>query len=177
MTPSRASIPTLTAFIYTCKAALAAVLAFLLSQMVTLATVNAAWAAISAVIVIQPFLHTSLRASVVRVQANFIAALVGGALNALAGIPLLDLFIGIMAVGMVCHHLKMDEGLRAAYAATAIITLTMQGDHSWYGSVSRVIAVLLGCLCALLVNVLFDHFAAPIAQKTSANPCPEVSAE
>jgi uncharacterized membrane protein YgaE (UPF0421/DUF939 family) len=173
MTPPRAAVPTLTAFIYTCKAALAAVLAFLLSQVITLATVNAAWAAISAVIVIQPFLHTSLRASVVRVQANFIAAVVGGALNALVGIPLLDLFIGIMAVGMVCHHLKMDEGLRAAYAATAIITLTMQGDDSWSGSIHRVIAVLLGCLCALLVNVLFDHFSAEFNQGTSAPHAPE----
>jgi uncharacterized membrane protein YgaE (UPF0421/DUF939 family) len=169
MEPAPAPIPTLTAFIYTSKAALAAVAAFLLCRLVTLATVNAAWAAISAVIVIQPFLHTSLRASVVRVQANFIAAIVGGALNACVGVPLLDLFLGIMAVGMVCHHLKMDDGLRAAYAATAIITLTMQGDHSWFGSISRVIAVLLGCLSALLVNVLFDHFSAQIAHKTSAS--------
>jgi len=165
MTPSRPA-STLTAFIYTCKAALAAVTAYLLCRVVTLAAANAAWAAISAVIVIQPYLHTSLRASVVRVQANFIAAVVGGTLNAVVGVPLLDLFLGIMAVGMVCHHSKMDDGLRAAYAATAIITLTMQGDSSWSGSIHRVIAVLLGCLSALLVNVLFDHFSAKIIPAT-----------
>jgi uncharacterized membrane protein YgaE (UPF0421/DUF939 family) len=166
MTPPPSTIPTLTAFIYTCKAALAAVAAFLLCRLVTLATVNAAWAAISAVIVIQPYLHTSLHASVVRIQANFIAAIVGGTLNACIGVPLLDLFLGIMAVGMFCHHLKMDEGLRAAYAATAIITLTMQGDSSWSGSIHRVIAVLLGCFCALGINVIFDHYSSQIFPST-----------
>jgi len=159
MSPPTSRVSTLTAFIYTCKAALAAVTAYLLCKVAALAMVNAAWAAISAVIVIQPYLHTSLRASVARIEANLIAAVVGGTLNAVIGAPLLDLLLGIMAVGMFCHHLKLDEGLRAAYAATAIITLTMQGDSTWSGSIHRVIAVLLGCLCALLVNVLFDHFS------------------
>ncbi|HTB64139.1 MAG TPA: aromatic acid exporter family protein [Opitutales bacterium] len=167
MTASSSQVSKLTAFIYTIKAALAGVLALLLAWIVSDAAVNGAWAAVSAVIVIQPYLHTSLQASIVRVKANFIAAVIGGALHSIIGIPLVDMFLGILAVGMVCHHFKLDEGLRAAYAGVTIITLTLQGDSSWSGSLHRVIAVMLGCLCALLVNVLFDHYSLKFTEKFS----------
>lgn len=63
-----------------------------------------------------------------------------------------------MAVGMICHHTKLDDGLRAGYAAIAIVTLTMQ-DNTFQGAVFRVISVMLGCLCAVLVNVVFDKIS------------------
>ncbi len=147
-------IRTLDAFLYTCKAAVAAVVAYVLCQ--ALGVPGEVWAAVSALIVIQPTLHPSLRASVVRVVANFIAAVVGGVLNALVGVPLLDLFVGIMIVGMICHHTQLDDGLRAGYAALAIVILTTEGEDPWAGSWHRVVAVLLGCLCTLMVNLAFE---------------------
>jgi len=147
------TMSTLAAFIYTCKAAVAATLAILLCELFNLPW--PVWAAVSALIVIQPSLHPSLRASVVRVVANLIAAVVGSALHALIGIQLVDLVLGIMAVGMICHHTKLDDGLRAGYAAVAIVTLAMP-DNTFEGAVYRVVAVVLGCLCAVLVNVVFD---------------------
>ncbi len=170
MTPPPAPVAKLTAFIYTIKAALAGVLALLLARVIAEGAVKGAWAAVS---VIQPYLQTSLRASVVRVQANLIAAVIGGALHALVGIPVVDMFLGILAVGMVCHHFQLDEGLRAAYAGVTIITLTLQGDSSWSGALHRVIAVMLGCLCALLVNVLFDHYSAQIMDKAARDRGPQ----
>jgi len=147
------ALSTLSAFLYTCKAAVAATLAILLCDLFQLPW--AVWAVVSALIVIQPSLHPSLRASVVRVVANLIAAVVGSALHAIIGVQLIDLVLGIMAVGMICHHTKLDDGLRAGYAAVAIVTLAMP-DNTVGGAVNRVIAVILGCLCALLVNVVFD---------------------
>jgi len=159
-------IRTLDAFLYTCKAAVAAVVAYLLCR--ALGVPGEVWAAVSALIVIQPTLHPSLRASVVRVVANVIAAVVGGALNALVGVPLLDLFLGIMIVGMICHHTKLDDGLRAGYAALAIVTLTMEGEAPWAGSWHRVAAVLIGCLCTLAINVVFEELSpAKILQRES----------
>lgn len=147
---------TLEAFIYTCKAAIAAALSIALCALFQLPW--GVWAAVSALIVIQPSLHPSLRASLVRVAANLIAAGVGSALHAIINIPLVDLVLGIMAVGMICHHTKLDDGLRAGYAAIAIVTLTMQ-DNTFQGAVFRVISVMLGCLCAVLVNVVFDKIS------------------
>ncbi len=150
------TISTLGAFIYTCKAAVAATLAISLCTLFTLPW--AVWAVVSALIVIQPSLHPSLRASVVRVVANLIAAFVGSALHAIVGVQLIDLVLGIMAVGMICHHTKLDDGLRAGYAAVAIVTLAMP-DNTVGGAVNRVVAVILGCMCALLVNVVFDKLS------------------
>src|SRR6266567_501885 len=130
------ALSTTEAFIYTCKAAVAAALAILLCELFKLPW--GVWAAVSALIVIQPSLHPSLRASVVRVVANLIAAFVGGALHAIIGVQWIDLVLGILAVGMICHHTKLDDGLRAAYAAVAIVTLTMQ-DNTIAAAVNRVI--------------------------------------
>jgi uncharacterized membrane protein YgaE (UPF0421/DUF939 family) len=155
MSEASGAISTLAAFIYTCKAAIAAALTILLCEWFNLPW--GVWAAVSALIVIQPSLHPSLRASLVRVAANLIAAGVGSALHAIINIPLVDLVLGILAVGMICHHTKLDDGLRAGYAAIAIVTLTLQ-DNTFQGAVGRVVAVVIGCVCAVLVNVLFDKF-------------------
>ncbi len=156
MSEAPGTVSTLAAFIYTCKAAIAAALSIALCEWFQLPW--GVWAAVSALIVIQPSLHPSLRASLVRVAANLIAAGVGSALHAVINVPLVDLVLGIMAVGMICHHTKLDDGLRAGYAAIAIVTLTMQ-DNTLQGAVNRVVSVIIGCVCAVLVNVLFDKFS------------------
>jgi len=164
-------IRTRDAFLYTCKAAVAAVVAYLLCR--ALSVPGEVWAAVSALIVIQPTLHPSLRASIIRVAANCIAAVVGGTLNALVGMPLMDLFVGIMAVGMICHHTKLDDGLRAGYAGLAIVTLTMDATAPWASSWQRVVAVLLGCCCTLMVNVVFEKLffvKAPAHGSSTAAP-------
>lgn len=166
---------TLAAFIYTCKAAVAAALAILVCESFSLPW--GVWAAVSALIVIQPSLHPSLRASLVRVVANLIAAFVGGVLHAIINVPLVDLILGIMAVGMICHHTRLDDGVRAGYAAVAIVTLTLQ-DNTIAGGVNRVIAVVIGCLCALLVNVLFDKISPrKNTEKIAAHPAAGRDAE
>jgi hypothetical protein len=54
--------------------------------------------------------------------------------------------------------LKQDDALRPAFVAVIIVTLI--GENSkWQNSIDRVIAVIVGCVCALIVGFLFDKIS------------------
>src|SRR5258708_15746254 len=141
------------AFIFSLKAAIAAVIAVLLFGLFGLP--GPVWAAVSAVIVTEPNLHPSVKSASFRVIANLIGAFVGAALGTLIGHALLALAIGVVVTGLVCHFMRLDDALRPAYSAVVIVILASEGSK-WSGSLDRVFAVALGCLCALAVGFLFD---------------------
>jgi hypothetical protein len=63
-----------------------------------------------------------------------------------------------MVTGLVCYLLKQDDALRPAFVAVIIVTLF--GENSkWQNSLDRVIAVVIGCICALAVGFLFDKIS------------------
>jgi uncharacterized membrane protein YgaE (UPF0421/DUF939 family) len=144
------------ALIFSTKAAVAAVAAVLLFGLTGLA--GGVWAAVSAVIVTQPSMHPSLRASTTRVIANLIGASVGAVMGLALGHQLLSVAAGVLVTGMVCHFTKLDEALRPAYAAVVIVIMSPD-TKGWYGSLDRVLAVVLGCVCALAVGFVFDKTA------------------
>src|ERR1700733_10106977 len=92
------------AILFSVKAALAAVDAVLCYNLSGLP--SAGWAAISAVLVIQPSLHSSLKVSLVRVMATLAGAFGGALLSEVVGHTLLALAIGVMLTGFVCYLLK-----------------------------------------------------------------------
>jgi hypothetical protein len=54
----------------------------------------------------------------------------------------------------------LDDALRAAYAAVVIVIFTSDTSKSaWSGSLERVIAVIVGCACALAVSFLYDKIS------------------
>src|SRR5580693_4543104 len=105
----------LEALVFSAKAAVSAVVAVLAFNLTGLT--GAGWAAVSAVIVSQPSIHPSFRASLTRVTANLIGACLGAVMSALLGHTLLSLACGVLITGLVCHFLKLDDALRPAYAA------------------------------------------------------------
>ena len=60
----------------------------------------------------------------------------------------------VLLTGVVCHYARLDESLRSAYAASAIVTLGTD-TAVWFGSLDRVLAVVVGCAMALLVGLAF----------------------
>jgi uncharacterized membrane protein YgaE (UPF0421/DUF939 family) len=120
---------------------------------------GAPWvAAVSAVLVTQPDLHSSFQASLMRVVANLGGAFGGAALLAITGQPIAAMAIGVLATGLLCYLLKQDDALRPAFVAVVIVTLI--GENSkWANSLDRVVAVVIGCICALAVGFLFDKLA------------------
>jgi uncharacterized membrane protein YgaE (UPF0421/DUF939 family) len=145
------------AIIFSAKAAVAAVVAALGYQFFQLP--GAAWvAAVSAVLVTQPDLHTSFTASLMRVVANLAGAFGGAALLAAIGQPILAMAIGVMLTGLICYLLKQDDALRPAFVAVILVTLI--GEKSeWHNSADRVSGVIIGCICALIVGFLFDKLS------------------
>ena len=162
------------AVVFSAKAAVSAVVAALVYQWIQLP--GAPWvAAVSAVLVTQPDLHSSLKTSLMRVIANLCGAFGGAALSVSIGQPIVAMAIGVMLTGLVCYLLKQDEAQRPAFVAVVIVTLI--GDTAkWHSSLDRVLAVVVGCVCALAVGFLFDKLPffpkppAPAQTKNSAQP-------
>ncbi|MDD5140313.1 MAG: FUSC family protein [Verrucomicrobiales bacterium] len=145
------------AVVFSAKAAIAAVVAVLCYEFIKLP--GAPWvASVSAVLVTQPNLHSSFQASLMRVIANLVGAFGGAVLLVATGQPVVAMAIGVMLTGLVCYLLKQDDMLRPAFVAVIIVTLI--GEHDkWHSSLDRVLAVSVGCVCALGVGFLFDKLA------------------
>ena len=110
------------AVIFSAKAAVATVVAALGYKLFQLPGVP--WvAAVSAVLVTQPNLHSSFKASLMRVVANLAGAFGGAALLAATGQPITAMAVGVMVTGLVCYLLKQDDALRPAFVAVIIVTL------------------------------------------------------
>ncbi len=145
------------AIIFSVKAALATVVAALVYQFVQLP--GAAWvAAVSAVLVTQPSIHSSFKASWMRVVANLAGAFGGAALGIALGQPLIAMAVGVLITGLVCYLLKQDDALRPAFVGVILVTLAGQ-NAKWHSSLERVAGVIIGCLCALAVGFLFDKLS------------------
>jgi uncharacterized membrane protein YgaE (UPF0421/DUF939 family) len=144
------------ALIFSAKAAVSAVVSLVLFNLTGLT--GGVWAAVSAVIVTQPSMHPSVKASYTRVMANLIGAGIGAVMGILFGHQLVSLGVGILVTGMVCHFTKLDEALRPAYAAVVIVILSAD-TQGWKGSLYRVLAVIFGCVCALAVGFICDKAA------------------
>src|SRR5271154_4037080 len=145
------------AIIFSAKAAVAGVSSALCYKFFQLP--GASWvAAVSAVLVTQPDLHSSFQASFMRVVANLAGAFGGALLLAAIGQPITAMAIGVMLTGLLCYLLKQDDALRPAFVAVIIVTLI--GENSkWENSRDRVVAVIVGCICALVVGFLFDKIS------------------
>jgi uncharacterized membrane protein YgaE (UPF0421/DUF939 family) len=145
------------AIIFSAKAAVAAVIGALCYKLFDLP--GAPWvAAVSAVLVTQPNLHSSFQASFMRVVANLAGAFGGAALLVAIGHPIPAMAIGVMVTGLICYILKQDDALRPAFVAVVIVTLTGE-TAGWHSALNRVAGVVIGCVCALAIGFLFDKIS------------------
>lgn len=143
----------LSAVIFSVKAAVGTVAAALAYHFFALP--GAAWvAAVSAVLVTQPDIHGSLKASLLRVAANLAGAFGGALLLALIRHPIAAMAVGVMLTGLICYLLDQDDAQRPSFVAVILVTLF--GGSEWHNSASRVFGVIIGCACALAVGFLFD---------------------
>ena len=158
----------LEAITYSAKAAISAILGVVSYGLLHLP--GSPWvAAVSAVIVTQPTLHSSLKASMLRVTANIAGAFAGAALILTIHQPLTAMAMGIMFTGLVCYALKQDDLLRPAFVAVILVTLA--GDSAeWQTSLKRVVGVLDGCACALIIGFLFDKLLSGVKLQPDNTP-------
>jgi uncharacterized membrane protein YgaE (UPF0421/DUF939 family) len=109
------------------------------------------WAIVSAVLVLQPGLEQSYGASATRCVSNLIGALTGAAVNWLHGHDALDVIVALALVVCFCEILRLDQGLRSACASVVIVMMSVAEVAQT--TERRVLAVVIGCSTALIVQV------------------------
>lgn len=137
--------------------------------------VDYTWSLISVVLVLSPEGKDALDLALTRIKANFVGAGTG-LLILLLHIPSpWNLAVGAIISLFVCDRLKLNAGARSTLAAMIIILLhqegTFAGSHLWDSALSRIVAVVSGCLLGLLVTYVFHSIFkinAPVAASEAA---------
>jgi uncharacterized membrane protein YgaE (UPF0421/DUF939 family) len=115
---------------------------------------SAMWAVVSAVLVLQPGLEQSYGASATRFVSNLIGALTGAAVDHLHGHSAADVAVALVLVVAFCEVLRLDQGLRSACASVLIVM--MGGTVVAHATERRVLAVIIGCSTALVVQIVAE---------------------
>ncbi|HEX4056155.1 MAG TPA: FUSC family protein [Tepidisphaeraceae bacterium] len=111
------------------------------------------WAVISAALVVQPVMEQSIAASAVRIAANTVGGVCGILVGYFLGNGMWQFLLALVLVVFICDLLKLDLGLRTACVSVAVIMLRSEG-HVLTTSRERLVAVVIGCVTALLVQLL-----------------------
>jgi uncharacterized membrane protein YgaE (UPF0421/DUF939 family) len=136
------------------------------------------WAVVSAALVVQPVMDQSIAASAVRIAANTVGGVAGICIGYFLGDGIWQFLLALVLVVFICDFLKLDLGLRTACVSVAVIMLRAEG-RVVTTSRERLVAVVIGCVVALLVQLLAEalrkrmgwHVATPAPAKSDTpNP-------
>lgn len=141
---------------YPIRTTLAAVVGLLAAHLLTLP--ESYWAAITALIVVQPDFRATLKISSQRLIGTAIGAGVGALFASLLGrgIPLYAL--GLLAVGFVASVFRLGQPAnRFAAIAFSIVFLVVKTEPAWQIALHRFIEVSIGILSGLALSALWPE--------------------
>lgn len=141
--------------IYTAKCVTGIILCFYITAFIK-EWVDYTWCLISVILVLSPEGKDALELSLTRIKANLVGAATG-VLIILFHIPSpWNIVAGAAIALFVCDQLKLNSGARSTLAAVIIILLhPEEGVHFWDSALSRIVAVILGCLLGLIITYVF----------------------
>jgi uncharacterized membrane protein YgaE (UPF0421/DUF939 family) len=113
------------------------------------------WAMVSTILALQPGLSQSVVTSIIRILANTVGAGVALIVSKLPLHPEIQLVLSLVIVVFVCEGLRLSLALRTACVAV-IIVLTVSEGHVLVSGAERFTATVIGCMMALLVQLLTD---------------------
>ena len=128
------------------------------------------WAAVSAVLILQPGFRRSLAASAIRVIANLLGVLIGTFVGILVPDRVVAVCISLVLIVLTCEVMRLDMGVRSACASVLIIDIG--ADPLIARGIERATAVSIGCGIALILQLLLypiiqrlrpDHLHTPVA--------------
>lgn len=136
------------------KTALAAVLCYWLATLVHLQ--DGYWGSISAIIVLQSNVGSTVTASRERLIGTLIGAAFGAGFSLLdPALPLLGIYLAAVILAMVtCSLLGLKNSSRLAGVTVTIIMLVHRTGSNWTLPMHRVLEVLLGIVVALAFSTL-----------------------
>lgn len=149
--------------VYAAKCVTGTLAVFIISSLLHYSDIG--WCLISVMLVLSADGKDSVPLAVTRIKANVVGAGVGVLCLLISPTNMWVLSAALVITLSLCYLLKLDTGIRSALAATIIIMLHDEGKHVWDTAIERLIAVLAGCLLALLITFIF-HFK--VTSKTSA---------
>jgi len=142
--------------VYPLKLTIAAVVALLAARVLGLP--EAYWAPISACVVVQSDLGSSLRMSWHRLVGTALGVSVGALLAETVGRSVWVFGLGALCVGLVSAALRLERPAnKFAAIALAIVLLIAHTEHPWVIALHRFIEVSVGILVGLLLSALWPE--------------------
>ena len=116
------------------------------------------WAMTSIAFVMAPKSDDSKALIYDRIKANILGSIVGFALMTIPFLPAVALLCGgIVLTILLSRALKIYKTVRSALVALVIIMIPSYHDPGTIIALERMLCVIMGCLIALSVTVLFDY--------------------
>jgi uncharacterized membrane protein YccC len=116
------------------------------------------WSIISLLLVLAPDWNNSIQLPLNRIKANLTGGIVGLLCFFLPFPQLLSLCIGVLATILVCSILNYSQATRSALAALVIVFIQEYESAKWSIALERIFSVILGCLVALALTLIFRFF-------------------
>lgn len=113
------------------------------------------WSIVSVLLVLAPEDKDSVHFSITRIWANSIGAAVGLAFFLIPISTMFALCLAVVVTISVCHYLALGNASRSALAALVIVFIQQNEASDWTIALKRVGSVLVGCLVALALTLVF----------------------
>src|SRR5258706_3108037 len=117
--------------------------------------IDYSWSLISVVLVLSPEGTDAVELALTRIKANLVGAGVG-ILLLFSQLPSpWNIALGSGLALFICYQLKLNAAARSTLAAVIIILLHHEGVNLWSSALSRVSAVITGCVLGLVITYIF----------------------
>jgi uncharacterized membrane protein YccC len=117
--------------------------------------IDYSWSLISVVLVLSPEGTDAVELALARIKANLVGATVGVSLLFFHVLSPWNIALGAALALFICYQLKLQAAARSTLAAVIIILLHHEGANLWSAALSRVCAVITGCILGLLITYVF----------------------
>lgn len=114
------------------------------------------WSVISVLLAFSPDDKDAKKVAYDRMKANILGSSVGMVLFLIHFPNLFIMGLGVIMTIAIATLLNIQSTTRSALAAVVIVLLYEQENASWHMALERMICVIIGCLIALLLTLLFD---------------------
>jgi uncharacterized membrane protein YgaE (UPF0421/DUF939 family) len=118
------------------------------------------WVLIAAILTLQPGFNQSLEASLSRIVANMLGAFIGVMVGIFLGRSPLMIVGAFTVVVTICEYFRLDKAMRTACVSVVIVLVKTDGSVVHSG-IERATAVLIGCMFAMVLQLLTDRYVKP----------------
>lgn len=114
------------------------------------------WSVISVLLAFSPDDKDAKKVAYDRMKANVLGSVIGMIIFVIHVPNLLFNCIGVLLTIVIATALNIQATTRSAMAAVIIVLLYEKENSSWHMAMERMFCVILGCLIALIITLLFD---------------------